>query len=90
MTEILNALPRTALPFDLPFNLPLRALKPVTYGLMHLVVAITVAYALTGSWTAALAIGLIEPMVQTVAYTLHERAWNRPSGTSADARASGR
>lgn len=85
MTEILNAIPRTALPFDLPFHLPLRALKPVTYGLMHLVVAISVAFALTGSWKAALAIGLIEPAVQTVAYTVHERAWNRTPRANADA-----
>ena len=85
MTAILNAIPRTALPFDLPARLPMRAFKPVTYGLMHLVVAITVAFALTGSWTAALAIGLIEPAVQTVAYTLHERAWNRTVSSSAGA-----
>jgi len=88
MSEILNAIPRTALPFDMPFSMPLRALKPVTYGLMHLVVAITVAFVLTGSWAAALAIGLIEPAVQTVAYTLHERAWSRTKDASADARAS--
>ncbi len=87
MSEILNAIPRTALPFDLPFRLPLRAFKPVTYGLMHLVVAITVAFILTGSWAAALAIGLIEPAVQTVAYTLHERAWSR-AAPSADVMAS--
>ena len=57
--------------------MPLPALKTMTYSLMHLVVAMTVAFVLTGSWHAALAIGLIEPMVQTAAYTLHERAWAR-------------
>ncbi|WP_440958283.1 DUF2061 domain-containing protein [Oceanicaulis sp. LC35] len=90
MSEILNAIPRTALPFDLPFSVPMRALKPVTYGLMHLVVAITVAFTLTGSWKAALAIGLIEPAVQTIAYTLHERAWSHAPAASVDARASAR
>ena len=54
---------------------PRSALKTLTYALMHLLVAMAVAFALTGSWAAALAIGLIEPAVQTVAYTLHERAW---------------
>ncbi len=49
--------------------------KTASYSLMHLMVAIGVAYALTGDLRAALAIGLIEPMVQTVAYTLHERVW---------------
>jgi uncharacterized membrane protein len=56
------------------------AFKTVTYSLMHLSVAMAVAFALTGNWHAALAIGLIEPMVQTVAYTLHERAWARAKG----------
>lgn len=73
MTEIVQSIPRSALPFDLP----VRALKPFTYGVMHLIVAIGVAYALTQNWKAALAIGLIEPAVQTIAYTVHERAWNR-------------
>ena len=73
MTEILQSIPRTPLPFDLP----VRAFKPVTYGVMHLIVAISVAYALTQNWKAALAIGLIEPAVQTFAYAFHERAWSR-------------
>ncbi len=53
------------------------ALKTLTYGLMHLTVAIAVAYAVTGDWRTALAVGLIEPAVQTVAYTFHERAWTK-------------
>lgn len=68
-------------------KLGIRALKPVTYSLMHLVVAISVAYALTRDWRIALGVGLIEPMVQTVAYMLHEKAWSfggkrAPSPTS--------
>jgi len=57
--------------------MPRPALKTLTYSAMHFAVAITVAFALTGSWHAALAIGMIEPLVQTVAYTLHERVWER-------------
>lgn len=57
--------------------MPRHALKTLTYSAMHFAVAITVAFALTRSWKAALAIGLIEPLVQTVAYTLHERVWER-------------
>jgi len=53
------------------------ARKTVSYALMHLIVAMAVAYALTRDWRAALAIGLVEPLVQTLAYTLHERAWAR-------------
>lgn len=61
--------------------MPLQAFKTITYSLMHLTVAMAVAFALTGNWHAALAIGLIEPMVQTLAYTLHERAWAKAGAT---------
>jgi uncharacterized membrane protein len=53
------------------------AKKTLSYSLMHLVVAITVAYALTQDWRAALAIGMIEPIFQTMAFALHERVWAR-------------
>ena len=44
---------------------------------MHFVVAVSVALALTGDWRIALAIGLIEPLVQTVFFTIHDRIWTR-------------
>ena len=56
-------------------------LKTITYGLMHLTVAVAVAFALTRNWHAALAIGLIEPFVQTIAYTVHEKLWSRAKKT---------
>lgn len=52
-------------------------LKTVTYCLMHFTVAVAVTYALTRSWKAALAIGIVEPLVQTFFFNLHERAWAR-------------
>ena len=60
------------------------AKKTFSYSMMHLVVAITVAYALTRDWRAALAIGMSEPIFQTIAFALHERAWARieAKGTS--------
>jgi uncharacterized membrane protein len=51
--------------------------KTLTYCMMHFVVAITVAYALSGDWTIALSIGIIEPLVQTVFFNMHERSWNK-------------
>lgn len=60
------------------------ALKTATYGVMHLVVAMTVAFLLTRDWRAALAIGLIEPLVQTVAYTVHEHLWAKHAKKNAD------
>lgn len=59
--------------------------KTLTYSLMHLTVAITVAYALTRNWQAALAIGLVEPLFQTAAFALHERAWARVEARSGQA-----
>lgn len=55
---------------------PMRlALKTGSYSLMHLTVAIAVTYAITQDWRASLAVGLIEPAVQTVAFLLHDRVW---------------
>lgn len=51
--------------------------KTFTYCLMHMLVAVTVAYMLSGSWAVALSIGLIEPLVQTGFFHLHERLWSR-------------
>lgn len=53
------------------------AKKTLTYSLTHLIVAVAVAFALTRDWRAALAIGMIEPIFQTIAFALHERAWRR-------------
>jgi uncharacterized membrane protein len=61
-----------------------RAVRPLmktgTYSLAHLAVAVSVAYAVTLDLRAALAVGLIEPLVQTLAYHLHERLWARRAG----------
>lgn len=51
------------------------AAKTFSWSLVHMTVAIAVAYTLTQNWRAALAVGLIEPMFQTIAFVLHERAW---------------
>lgn len=59
------------------------AIKTTTYAVTHFVVAIAVAYALTHDWRIAIAIGLIEPAAQTVAYFFHERVWERFSPATA-------
>ena len=61
----------------LPRSLKQIALKTVSYGVMHFVVAVSVAMALTQNWRLALAIGLVEPLVQTVFFTAHDRIWSR-------------
>ncbi len=51
------------------------ALKTGSYGIVHIAVATGVAYALTGDLAIALGIGLLEPIVQTVVFAIHERVW---------------
>lgn len=51
-------------------------MKTITYGIMHICVATCLAYILTGNFSVALSIGLLEPMVQTVFFYFHERVWN--------------
>ncbi|MCX7946275.1 MAG: DUF2061 domain-containing protein [Hydrogenophilus sp.] len=53
------------------------AIKTLTYFLLHITVAILVAYAITRDWQAALALSLIEPLVQSIAYLIHERLWQK-------------
>jgi len=59
------------------FSADVLSLKTASYGIMHFVVAILVAYALTLDWRKALAIGIVEPFVQTFAFALHDRYWRR-------------
>lgn len=56
--------------------------KTSTYAVMHFCVAVSVAYALTWDIRIALGIGLIEPLVQTAAYAVHERGWARWSAAA--------
>lgn len=53
------------------------AAKTFTYAILHVGVATAVAYALTGNIAVALGIGLIEPVVQTFVFALHEHVWER-------------
>lgn len=54
-----------------------RMTKTLTYGVMHMTVAFLVAYAITRDWKLAAGISVIEPIVQTFCYSLHELAWER-------------
>jgi uncharacterized membrane protein len=50
--------------------------KTVSYYFIHITVAVTVAYAVTGDWAATVALSLLEPTVQAVVHFFHDRAWN--------------
>ena len=51
--------------------------KTASYYVTHMTVAAAVAYAVTGSWVAAVTLSLLEPTVQTIVYFFHERIWSR-------------
>jgi uncharacterized membrane protein len=51
--------------------------KTVSFAIVHFSVAFSVGYALTGSVVVGGAIALVEPAINTVAYHLHERVWER-------------
>ena len=51
--------------------------KTATYYVMHISVALAVTYAVTGSWTTAIALSLLEPTVQAFAFFAHEKVWQR-------------
>ncbi|HKY95794.1 MAG TPA: DUF2061 domain-containing protein [Kiloniellales bacterium] len=51
------------------------AAKTLTYAVMHLTVAVAVAFAISGDWAVALSIGVLEPLVQTGFFAVHERVW---------------
>jgi uncharacterized membrane protein len=52
-------------------------MKTFTYSIMHIFVATILAFILSGSWTIAISIGLLEPLVQTVFFYFHERIWEK-------------
>ena len=55
-------------------------MKTASYYVLHMCVAASVAYAVTGQLWAAITLSLLEPTVQAVAYFFHERFWqSRPA-----------
>ncbi|SDU09929.1 DUF2061 domain-containing protein [Halopseudomonas salegens] len=51
--------------------------KTMSFAVVHVTIAFTVVYALTGSLMLGGAIALIEPAVNTLGYHLHEKVWQR-------------
>jgi uncharacterized membrane protein len=49
--------------------------KTASYYVLHILVAATVAYLVTGNLIASLTLSLLEPTVQAFAYFFHEKAW---------------
>ena len=57
--------------------------KTFTFAVLHFSVAFGVAYVLTGSLGISSAVALVEPMVNTVAFYFHEKAWQKFGSKSA-------
>jgi len=53
--------------------------KTFSYYIMHITVAMLVGYFVTGSLTLAIALSLLEPTVQAVAFFFHEKIWEAKS-----------
>ncbi|MFH7586942.1 DUF2061 domain-containing protein [Oceanimonas smirnovii] len=51
--------------------------KTLTFALVHFTVAFSVAWLLSGSLLVGGLIALVEPLINTVAYFFHEKAWQR-------------
>ncbi len=51
--------------------------KTLSFAVIHLLMAVAVGYALTGSWVLAGAFALVEPAVNTLMHHQLEHAWPR-------------
>jgi uncharacterized membrane protein len=51
--------------------------KTFSFACVHFCVAFAVGYLMTGSLAVGGAVALVEPLCNTFAYHLHEKAWAR-------------
>ncbi len=51
--------------------------KTMSFAAVHFSVAFSVGYVMSGSVLVGGAIALVEPFVNTIAYHIHEKVWNR-------------
>ncbi len=63
--------------FNLLSNNKRMLLKTCSYFIMHVTIAIIVAYIVTGSWLVAATLSIIEPSVQAIAFFFHEKIWSK-------------
>lgn len=60
--------------------------KSAVFGVIHLGIAFSLSYMLTGSLAIAGTITLVEPLVNTVAHYFFDRCWGHPALKAAWAR----
>jgi uncharacterized membrane protein len=52
-------------------------IKTATFAVMHIGVAFTIVYLMTGDFMVGGAVAIIEPLCNSVGYFFHERLWER-------------
>lgn len=52
--------------------------KTATFGVMHVITAFSVTYAMTGSITIAGVVTFVEPVVNTVMHYFFDKYWDHP------------
>lgn len=52
-------------------------LKTLSFAAIHMTVAFSIAYLMTGSVVVGGVMALVEPACNTVAYFFHEKLWER-------------
>ena len=50
-------------------------IKTFSFALVHIAVAFTVVYLMTGNVLAGGLVALVEPLCNTLAYHVHEKVW---------------
>ena len=51
--------------------------KTLSFAIIHMGVAFTVGYVMTGNLAVGGALALVEPICNTIAFHFHEKIWNR-------------
>lgn len=55
-------------------------LKTISFGIMHISVAFLVIWAITGDWRLGGITAMVEPLINTLAYHVHEKVWKKSGG----------
>lgn len=56
--------------------------KTLSFGVVHMGVAFTIGYTMSGDLSVGGALALVEPVCNTVAFYVHEKIWLRLSATA--------
>lgn len=57
--------------------------KTATFGVMHVITAFSVTYAMTGSIAIAGVVTFVEPLVNTVMHYFFDKYWDHPRAQAA-------